>query len=323
MRLSRMSLLFCIALVATLVKSNANDWPARPVKIIVAYPAGGTVDVVARALAQKLGQSLGQSFYIENRPGGSGNSGADYAAKSAPDGYTLFMAADFQLTISPHLERNPSFQLKDFAPISLAADFDVVLSAQPALGVNNLTELIALAEKQPGTIAYASYGPGSTHGLVMEQLQQLRNFRLAEIPYRSSGQALPDLLSGRIQLALLGVPPTLPYLRSHQLKALAVGATKRIEALPDVPTISEQGFPGFEASIYACLFAPVGTPPEIVEKLQQDTVRALGAPDLRERFLAAGVTPTGSTPAELAARIMKDSARWASIIHTMRTRASQ
>jgi tripartite-type tricarboxylate transporter receptor subunit TctC len=316
MRLTRMSLLLCIALVATLAKSNSDDWPTRPVKIIVAYPAGGTVDVVARALAQKLGQSLGQSFYIENRPGGSGNSGADYAAKSAPDGYTLFMAAaDFQLTISPHLDSNPPFQLKDFAPISLAADFAVVLSAEPALGVNNLTELIALAEKQPGTIAYASYGPGSTHGLVMEQLQQLRSFRLAEIPYRSSGQALPDLLSGRIQIALLGVPPTLPYLRSHELKALAVGAPKRIDALPDVPTISEQGFPGFEASIYACLFAPAGTPPEIVEKLQQESVR--------ERFLAVGVTPTGSTPAELAARIMKDSARWASVIHTMRTRASQ
>jgi tripartite-type tricarboxylate transporter receptor subunit TctC len=322
MRWLRASLLICVALAATAARSGVEDWPTRPVKIVVPYPAGGTIDVVARAVAQKLGESLKQSFYVENRPGGGGNTGTDYVAKSGPDGYTLLMAADFQFTINPTFDGNLPFQVKDFAPISLAADVDLVLSAHPSLEANNLTELVALAQKQPGKINYGSYGPGSTNELAIEQLQQLRNFKLTEVPYRGSGQALLDLISGRIQLASLGVPATLPYLRGGELKALAVGAAKRIEALPNVPTISEQGFPGFEASFYACLYAPAGTPRDIIERLQQETVRALDTPDLRERLLAMSVTRIGSTPEALAARIEKDSIKWAAVIHKMRARAS-
>jgi tripartite-type tricarboxylate transporter receptor subunit TctC len=326
MRLLRVSLVICVAICVALATTAATgvaaDWPTRPVKIAVAYPAGGTVDVVARAVAQKLGESLGQSFYVENRPGG-GNTGTDYVAKSAPDGYTLLMAADFQFTINPTFDGNLPFQVKDFAPISLAADVDLVLSAHPSLAANNLAELVALAKQQPGKISYGSYGAGSTNELVIEQLQQLRNFKLTEVPYRGSGQALLDLISGRIQLASLGVPATLPYLRSGQLKALAVGAAKRMDALPDVPTISEQGFPGVEASFYACLYAPAGTPRAIIARLHQETVRALDTPDLRERFSAIGVTRVGSTPEALATRIGQDANKWAAVIHNMRARASE
>jgi tripartite-type tricarboxylate transporter receptor subunit TctC len=327
MRLLRVSLLICVAIGVALATTAATGvaavWPTRPVKIVVAYPAGGTVDVVARAPAQKLGESLGQSFYVENRPGGGGNTGTDYVAKSTPDGYTLLMAADFQFTINPAFDGNLPFQVKDFAPISLAADVDLVLSAHPSLAADNLRELVALAKKQPGTISYGSCGAGSTNELVIEQLQQLRNFKLTEVPYRGSGQALLDLISGRIQLASLGVPATLPYLRGGQLKALAVGAAKRMDALPDVPTISEQGFPSVEASFYACLYAPAGTSRAIIERLHQETVRALDTPDLRERFSAIGVTRVGSTPEALAARIEQDANKWAAVIHKMRGRASE
>jgi tripartite-type tricarboxylate transporter receptor subunit TctC len=306
-----------IAFAATGARS-AEEWPSRPVKIVVAYPPGGTVDLVARVLAEKLGSSLGQSFYVENRSGGGGNVGTEYVAKSAPDGYTLLMASDINFTVSPLFDSHLPFQVKDFAPISLAADFDLILSAHPSLPVNNLAELVALAKQQPGKIAYGSYGPNSTHELVMQQLQLLRDFRLSAVPYRSSGEMLPDVLAGRIQLALFGVPPMLPYLRNGQLKALAIGALKRIDVLPDVQTFAEQGFPGFEARTYAFLCAPAGTPEPVISVLQAETVHALSATDVRERFLSNGITPVSSTPEALAARIEKDSARWANVMQSIR-----
>jgi tripartite-type tricarboxylate transporter receptor subunit TctC len=312
-------LVACGAIVTTPLACSADQWPSRPVKIVVAYPAGGTVDVVARTVAQKLSESLGQSFYVENKTGGGGNVGTDYVAKSAADGYTLLMAVDIQFTVTPNFDSTLPFQVTDFAPISLAAGFDLILSANPALPANNLTELIALARRQPGTINYGSYGPGSTHELVMAQLEQLGDFKLVAVPYRGSGQILPDVLSGRIQLALFGVPPMLPFLRNGQLKALGVGSLTRIPALPEVPTIAEQGFPGVEAGNYACLFAPAGTPPKIIATLQAETARALSAPDVRERLLPSGITPVGSTPEALAARIERDFMKWKSVLRGVRT----
>ena len=303
--------------------SLADDWPARPVKIVVAYAAGGSGDIVARALAQKLTESLGQAFYVENKPGASGNIGTDFVAKAAADGYTLLMASDIQFAIGPNFDPNLPFQVKDFAPVSLVADVDLVLAAHPSLEANDVQGLIALAKRNPGQINYGSTGPGSTHELATELLQQLGQFKLTEVPYRGSGQILPDLLSGRMQLMLLGVPQTLPYLHSSQLKALAVGALHRIRSLPDVPTIAEQGFPGFEATNYWCLYAPAGTPPAIIAKLQQETARAVNDNDLHERFLASGLTPVGSTTDVLAARIDRDSTKWASVLRDMRAREHQ
>jgi tripartite-type tricarboxylate transporter receptor subunit TctC len=314
------AVLVAVIVVAATGASRAEQWPSRPVRIVVAYPPGGTVDLVARALAQKLGDSLGQAFYVENRSGAGGNVGTDYVAKAPPDGYTLLMASDINFTVSPLFDSHLPFQAKDFAPISLAADFDLILSAHPSLPVNNVDELIALAKQQPGKIAYGSYGPNSTHELVMQQLQQLRDFRLSAVPYRGNGEMVPDVLAGRIQLALFGVPPMLPYLRSGQLKALAIGALKRIDVLPNVQTFAEQGFPGFEARTYAFLYAPAGTPAPVISVLQAETARALGATDVRERFLSNGITPVSSTPEALAARIEKDSARWANVMQSIRER---
>jgi tripartite-type tricarboxylate transporter receptor subunit TctC len=311
------------ALIATSGGTIAATWPDRPVKIVVAYFAGGSGDIVARALAQKLTEVFGQSFFVENRAGASGNIGTDFVAKAAPDGYTLLMASDIQFAIGPNFDSNLPFQVKDFSPVSLVADVDLVLVAHPSLAANSVRELVDLARKDPGKINYGSTGPGSTHELATELLQQLGQFKLTEVPYRGSGQTLPDLLSGRMQLMLLGVPQVLPYLHDRALKALAVGALHRIHSLPDVPTIAEQGFPGFEVTNYWCLYAPAGTPKDIIGRLQQETTRAVNAADMRERFLASGLTPVGSTPDALAARIDRDSAKWAGALRGMRERPAK
>jgi tripartite-type tricarboxylate transporter receptor subunit TctC len=323
MRWICLSLLFCSALIAPNT-SAADDWPTRPVKIVLAYAAGGSPDIVARALAQQLSNMFAESFYIENRSGGNGNIGAEYVAKSAPDGYTLFLGTDNQFSISPNLDANLPYQVKDFVPISLVADWHFVLAATPSLEADNVRELIALAQKRgPGKINYASSGVGSAQELAMEQLQQLGGFRLTEIPYRGAGEATPDLLAGRTQMMLTGVAGALPYLRGGQLKALAIIAPERADVLPNVPTIAEQGFPEVEAPAYVSLYAPVGTPSAIITKLQQQVARAINAPELRNRLLASSLNPVGSTPETLAARSEKDSAMWARVLRDMRAKEKQ
>ncbi len=311
-------LIILCALTTTVSAAVAEEWPIRPIKIVVSYSAGGSGDIVARELAQKLTASLGRSVYVDNRPGASGNIGTEYVAKSAPDGYTFLIASDIQFAISPNFTARLPYELKDFEPVSLVANVDLVLAAHPSVAAGSLRELAGLARKQPGAINYGSTGAGSTHQLAMELLQQLGGFRLTEVPYRGSAQALPDLLSGQLQIMLMGIPQSLPNLRDGKLKALAVGALQRIATAPDIPTIAEQGYPGFEANNYWCLYAPAATPKSIIAKLQQETARAVAAPDLHERFLATGLTPMGSTADALAARIAADSAKWAKVIAGLR-----
>jgi tripartite-type tricarboxylate transporter receptor subunit TctC len=306
------------ALIAIAGDAVAENWPTRPIKLVVPYSAGGSGDIVARELAQKLSTSLDRSVYVENRPGASGNLGTEYVAKSAPDGHTLLMASDIQFAISPNFAAALPYELKDFEPVSLVANLDLVLAGHPSVGATNLRELAALAKKRPGEINYGSTGAGSTHQLAMELLQQLGGFKLTEVPYRGSAQALPDLLSGQLHIMLMGIPQSLPYLRDGKLNALAVGALQRVVSVPDVPTISEQGYPGFEANNYWCLYAPAGTAKSIVDRLQQATARVVTAPDLRERFIATGLTPVGSTANELATRIAADAAKWKKVISGLR-----
>jgi len=317
------SLLVVAALAVANERTTAEEWPNRPVKIVVAYSAGGSGDIVARALAQKLTESFGQSFFVENRPGASGNIGTDFVAKAVPDGYTLLLASDIQFAIGPNFDEHLPFQVKDFSPVSLVADLDLVLVAHPSLAANDVGELVAQAQRDPGKINYGSTGPGSTHQLATELLQQLGHFKLTEVPYRGSSQSLPDLLAGRTHIMLLGVPQSLPYLRDGQLKALAVGALHRIHTLPNVPTIAEQGFPDFEATNYWCLYAPGGTSKDVITRLQKATADAINDPDLRERFLASGLTPVGSTAETLAVRIDRDSAKWAGVLRELRLRSSK
>jgi tripartite-type tricarboxylate transporter receptor subunit TctC len=314
-------LLLVLAICAAFGAARADEWPARPIKLIVPYSAGGSGDIVARELAQKLTVSLGKSVVVENRPGASGNIGTADVAKSLPDGYTLLMASDIQVAINPNFWPDLPYRVDELEPISLVATVDLVLTATPSLEVSDLRQLVQKAKKAPGTIDYGSTGPGSTHELAMELLQQLGGFKLTEVPYRGSAQALPDLLSGQLQLMLMGVPQSLGYLRAGKLKALAVGSPVRLKPLPEVATIEQQGFPGFEANNYWCLYAPAGTPRNIVNKLRRATVQALAQTDLRDHFLASGLTPVGSTPEALAARVAADSAKWKKVIATLHVHA--
>jgi tripartite-type tricarboxylate transporter receptor subunit TctC len=314
MRVLVMLLALLCALVANVKSAGADDWPARPIKLVVPYSAGGSGDIVAREIAQKLPAYLGRSVYVENRPGASGNIGTEYAAKSAPDGYTFLIASDIQFAIAPNFNVNLPFAVKDFDPVSLVANVNLVLAAYPGLPANDLPGLVDLARKRPGMINYGSTGAGSTHQLAMELLQQVGKFKLTEVPYRGSAQALPDLMSGQLHTMLMGIPQSLPYLRTNQLKGLATGALQRLPSILDLPTIAEQGFPGFEANNYWCLYAPAGTSKAAIERLQKATAKSVALPDLRERFLATGLTPVGSTADELAGRIASDSAKWAKVI---------
>lgn len=311
-------LLIGLAVLAACAQSRAEEWPSRPIKIVVPYAAGGSGDIVARDLAQKLTGSLGTSVVVEDRPGASGNVGTADVGKAPPDGYTLLMASDIQFAINPNYWSDLPYSVKEFAPVTLVATVDLVLTATPSLGVSDLHQLIALAKQKVGAINYGSTGPGSTHELAMELLQQLGNFKLTEVPYRGSSQAIPDLLSGQLQLMLMGVPQSIAYLHAGKLRALAVGSPQRLAALPDTPTIAEQGFPGFEANNYWCLYAPAGTPAAIIDKLQKVTAQAVAEPDLRANFIATGLAPIGSTPEALASRIAHDSAKWTKVIATLR-----
>ena len=311
------ALRLCLLALALGAASQATGqgYPAKPVRLIVPYPAGGSGDIVARAVAQKMSESFGQQVIVDNRPGANGNIGTEQVAKSAADGYTLLLATDIQFAISPNTTpKLPYDPEKDFDPVSLVAFLELILAAHPSLAANNVRALVALARTQPGKINYASTGPGSTHHLSIELLKSLGGFDVTHVPYKGSSQALPDLIAGQVQLMQLGVPQTLPHLRAGRLKALGVGAAKRLAVLPDVPTIAEQGFPGYEANNSWNLYAPAGTPKAVVAKLHAEIARVVTLPDVRERFTATGLDPVGSTPEQLAARMRDDRAKWARVI---------
>jgi tripartite-type tricarboxylate transporter receptor subunit TctC len=296
----------------------AQTWPGKPVRLVVPYPAGGSGDIVARSIAQKMSEGLGQQVVVDNRAGANGNIGTELVARSPADGYTLLLATDIQFAIGPALgAKLPYDPVKDFEPVSLVAFVELILAANPSLKANNMQELVALARAEPGVINYASTGPGSTHHLSIELLKSMGGFNVTHVPYKGSSQALPDLIANQVQMMQLGVPQTLPYLKSGKLKALGVGSAQRLAVLPDVPTIAEQGFPGYEANNSWCLYAPAGTPRDVINRLHAEVVRVVALPEVRERFSATGLEPVGSSPAELATRIKGDYEKWSKVVRQL------
>ena len=306
-----------LVLTATLLLSTsvaAQTWPARPIRLVVPYPAGGSGDIVARTIAQKMTDGLGQQVVVDNRAGANGTIGTEAVAKSAPDGYTVLLATDIQFAISPALgTKLPYDPVRDFEPISLVAFVNLVLVANPAVKANGMQELVEYARSHPGEINYASTGAGSTHHLSIELLKSMGAFNVTHVPYKGSSQALPDLIANQVQIMQLGVPQSLPFLNSGKLKALGVGSSKRLPQLPNVPTIAEQGFPGYQANNSWNMFAPAGTPPAVIARLQQEVARTVALPEIRERFAADGLEPVGSTPAELSARMRSDYENWVNV----------
>ena len=297
-------------------------WPARPVRIVVPFAAAGTTDILARALAPELQRAFGQPFVVDNKPGAGGNSGSAEVAKAAPDGYTLLMGTVGTHAINPSLyEKMPYDAKRDFVPVTLMAGVPNVLVLNPAMaqryGINSVADLTRVARANPGKLNVASSGNGTSIHLSAELYKSLTGTFMVHFPYRGSGPALIDLMAGNVDLMFDNLPSSMPHIRSGRLKALAVTSAARSSALPDVPTVAEAGGPAlkdFEASSWFGLLAPAGTPAEIVNRIQQETAKALATPAMRERLQAQGAIPSGNTPAEFARLIDEETKKWARVV---------
>ncbi|MEO8347027.1 MAG: tripartite tricarboxylate transporter substrate binding protein [Betaproteobacteria bacterium] len=293
----------------------AQAYPSKPIRIVVPFPAGGTTDVLARAVAQKLNESLGQPAVVDNRPGAGGNIGAELVAKSAPDGYTLLMGTVGTHAINPSLyPRMPYDHVRDFAPVILVAGVPNVLVINPGLPVNSVQELIAYAKANPGKLNFASSGNGTSIHLSGELFRTMAGVQMTHVPYKGSAPALQDLVGGQVQLMFDNLPSSLALIKAGKLKALAVTSLARAAALPDVPTLAESGLPGFEASSWFGLLAPAGTPPAAIATLNADVAKWLASPDARERLLAQGAIAAGGTPEDFARHIAAETAKWQKVV---------
>ncbi len=304
------------ALIGVTPYAAAQAYPSKPIRLIVPFPPGGVTDIVGRILAQKLGEGLGQQVIVDNRGGAAGAIGAQAAAKAVPDGYTLLMATATH-AINATLVPNPNFDLvKDLVPVSLAASVPLLLAVNPAFPAKDVKELVALAAARPGQINFASGSTGSASHLAGEMLKSMAKVDMVHIPYKGGSLGIQDLVAGQVQLMFENMPSILPFVQSGRLRGLAVTSPKRSPAAPELPTMIESGYPGFEAGSWYGLFAPVGTPPEIVTRLNTELVKSLRTPDTRKLLMQQGAEPIGNTAPEFTAFIREEIAKWARVIRT-------
>ena len=290
-----------------------SDYPSKPVKIIVPSAPGGGTDIEARVLAQHISQAMGQQFFIDNRPGAGNMIGIEAAARSAPDGYTLLMTAS-TLSINQLTYKKVLYDaMRDFAPISLVVSLPSVLVVHPSVPARSLAELIALAKQKPDQLTYASAGIGTNPHLSMELLKTMTGIEIRHIPYRGVGPALNDLVAGQVGILIAGVLTTKPQVDAGTVRGLAVTGLKRVEALPDVPTVAEAGIANYEALQWYGLLAPAGTPAPIITRLHAETAKAVRSAEMKERLAADGADPVGNTPAEFAAHIKEEMRKWAEV----------
>ena len=290
--------------------AHAQGWPSKSVRFIVPFPPGGATDVAARAVADKLTQALGQQFIIDNRAGASGAIGAAEVARAAPDGYTILFAADPVTTLHLVTKSVPYETLRDFAPITQVTTQPIAVAAHSSVPVKNVQELVALVKSQPGKFSFAHSGTGTGQHLSGELLKKLAGIDMVHVPYRGGGPAVLDLVAGQVPLAVLGSTPLIPHHKSGRIKILAFTSKERFPTMPDVPTLHESGFPGFDTGQWLGLLGPRGTPGEVVNRLYAETRKSLALPDVRERLLQAALLPVGSTPQDFTALIAADIERW-------------
>jgi tripartite-type tricarboxylate transporter receptor subunit TctC len=308
--------LFATALTAPLVV--AQTFPTKPIRLILGYPPGGAVDGNARLLAPKLSDALGQPVIIENKPGASGNIATDFVAKAPPDGYTILLTT-IGHTITPALSRKPPFDpVADFVPVTQVTGTSMVLLVNPKVPASTLPEFVALAKSKPGKLNYGSSGAGDPLGLAMEVLKLTAGIDVLEVPYKGVGPTYTALLAGEIEAAFMPPSASLPYIKAGTLRPIAIGGAKRSTALPDLPTVAEAGYPGFDAVNWQGLLLPAKTPIEIARQYQRAIVGVLALPDIRERLIAGGQEPVGSTPEEFTAKINADVAKFTRVIREAR-----
>jgi len=300
----------------------AQQYPVKPVRVVIPWPPGGSNDVAGRIVMQKLSETMGQQFVIDNRAGAAGTIGARAVAKSTPDGHTLMVGHSGVFGVAPSLYGNAGYDpRKDFAPIGLIASFQQILVVHPSLPVQNIKDLLALARKDPGKITYATAGIGSGSHISTELFASMANVKLTHIPYRGSGPAQGDLIAGHVPMAITTVPPAIAQIRSGLLRAIAVTGDARLPILPDVPTVNESGVPGYVAVIHYSMVAPAGTPRPIVERLNAELNVALRSDDVRARIADEGGDVLGGTPEQQAADIDAEETKWGALVRKLGLRA--
>ncbi len=309
------ALLIVLSLFATTPAALAQTWPAKSVRIVVPFPPGGGTDIGTRIVAQKLQEAFGQSFVVENKPGAAGIVGTEFTAKSPPDGYTFMMGNIGTHAINVSLYKKLSYDpVKDFAPVSMVADLPLLLLVHPSVPANSVKELIALAKSQPGKLNFSTSGAGGSMHVAAELFKSMAGVDMVHIPYKGGAPAVADLIAGQVPLSFATVLETIQFVKAGKVRALAVTNNRRSVALPDLPTIAEAGLPGYQSISWLALFAPAGTPKDVVNRVSSETVRILKIADVKERLLGQGAEPIGSTPEELATTLAADMAKYAKVI---------
>jgi len=309
-----LSCLLAAATAAAFATAQAQPYPAKPVRIVVPFPAGGNADIFARAFAQKLGEATKQTPIVDNRAGAAGIIGTQFVAKSPADGYTLLFGTTGTHTTNPAVyAKLPYDPVKDFAPVSNFADSPFLLVVHPSVPANTLQGLVALAKSRPGQLDYASFGTGSSAHLAGEMLRTMAGINIVHVAYKGGPPAVTDLVGGHVSLMFNSLPAVLPLVKAERLRALAVASAKRAPTLPGMPTFAEAGYAGFEAGSWYGVLAPAGTPREAIGRLHAETVRMLALPDIRQKLATEGAEAIGNSPEEFAAQIQRDMARWAKV----------
>ena len=295
----------------------AQAWPSKPIRLIVPFPPGGGNDVIARAVAQKLGERLGQSVVVENRAGANGIVGLQALMQSAPDGHTIAVGAAGPLAVNPGLyDKLPYDPVKDFAPITNMVNFPLLLVTHPSVAAKTTRDLVELAKAQPGKLHYSSPGSGNSGHLAGELFNSMAGVKTVHVPYKGQGPALADLLAGQVQMLYSSIPSVLPHIRQGQLNAIAVGSAKRVPSLPEIPTIAESGVPGYEAYSWVGMIAPAGTPKDVIARLYREIVEILKQKDVAEKLNGQGALPVGDSPEQFAAYIKAEIDKWSAVVRS-------
>jgi tripartite-type tricarboxylate transporter receptor subunit TctC len=310
-----MTAVAALASLAAAPPARADDFPTRPIHVVIAFPAGGPTDFVGRVISEKMKAVLGQSVIIDNKPGANGTLGGEFVAKSDPDGYTLFLTTAGAVTVSPHIMADIHYDaLRDFAPVALVTKVTEIIVVTPKAGIKTVKELVALAKEKPGTISFASTGIGSPPHLTQELLSASANVKFLHVPYRGAAPALTDLLGGQVQALTADVPVLIAQIQAGNLVPIGAAADKRDAILPDVPTLAEQGYPNTDASNWYGLLAPAKTPPDIIAKINKAVNEALNDPEIRTKLVQAGATPVGGTPESFGTFMKAEYEKWGRVV---------
>jgi len=311
--MKRVLVAFCAALIAS--ATFAQAWPTKPIRFIVPYPAGGTSDILARTIGEKLGTALGQTIVVENKPGANGNVGADYVAKAAPDGYTFLLADIGSLAISPSVFSNLPFDpVKDFAPVLMVAYSPHILAVHPSVPAKDVKELIAYAKANPGKLNFAVSGTGGANHLAGIEFAMRSGIQWTYIPYKGGAQAIADVMGGSAQVLFNGMLATYPSVKDGKLRGIAISSEKRFASAPELPTVAEFGFPGFETGSFQGIVAPAGTPKDVIATLHGTISKILATPEMTDRLGKAGAELRPQSPEQFGQFIASEKARWAKVV---------